>query len=256
MDSVFESAVLNVPLAMPAGLQKGYVGPNTVPGPWSYHSLVMEIVKAIDAGVPLTALAREPSNVSQLGNIITKIIERLASADTNLNTAVPIGSIIPWIGSKAPPNYIVADGREYNRSGAGSYPKLTDVVLNNATSGLQVFTKATWNTIFQGAFNTGNGSTTIGVPFLRSLILKGSADGDGWFTYPESQTRISGQFEDQALLGHAHSLNTQNWTNGGAGGTSYTPSGSSMGAATSTNAAGGNQNLVRTMGVLWCIRAA
>jgi hypothetical protein len=84
MDNVFASGVEATPLTMPAGLQKGFVGPNTVPGAWSYHSLVMEIVNAINAGAALTGgTAASPALVNQLAAIITASINRHNSTDTN-----------------------------------------------------------------------------------------------------------------------------------------------------------------------------
>lgn len=69
---------------------------------------------------------------------------------------VPIGTIMSYMGTSAPENYLICDGTVYNIT---DYQKLADHIKNNF-----------------GSYNKfgGDGTTTFAVPDLRGEFLRGS----------------------------------------------------------------------------------
>ncbi len=88
-------------------------------------------------------------------------------ASVDVTTITPVGSILPYMGTTAPENYLICDGSVYN---IAAYKKLADHIKKNFGS---------YN------FFGGNGTTTFAVPDLRGEFLRGagtnghSGEGDG-----------------------------------------------------------------------------
>ena len=251
MDRVFELNAASTPMTMPATLETGYVQEGTIatnPGGWWYHMVTEELIAAIKAG----GLTLDKTAVNQLATVVTNILNAINNLTTNLNTVVtntmPYGSLLPWPGSTPPPGYVKANGVLVPRSGAGSFPNLTTSVLSGTVA---TIADTSWNS-YPARFSTGDGSTTIRLPDLRGIMLKGHHDGSG--TWTTNTTRLIGTFEGDAVLYHNHPLAMSVQPGTYATGSPWyvTATSTTPGVTGST---GGAENLVRNMSILWCIRA-
>ena len=122
-----------------------------------------------------------------------------------INTIIPAGSIMPYVGTTAPSGWLLCDGSLVNRS---TYTKLF------ASIGT--------------AFGIGDGSTTFNLPDLRGRFMRGvdgSAGND-----PDNSTRTAsntggnvgntvGSVQSDALKSHTHSENMNYAGSGNSGGT-------------------------------------
>ena len=90
-------------------------------------------------------------NVSNVESALNTLYDSIDVA-----TILPTGSIIPYMGTSAPENYLICDGTTYN---IADYQKLADHIKANF-----------------GSYNKfgGDGTTTFAVPDLRGEFLRGS----------------------------------------------------------------------------------
>ena len=270
MKSLFEANASSTPPSFPVGLEAGYPkdgDSSTIPGAWWHYMVTEEIVRAIIAG----GLTPAGNDVGQLGAIITTF-KALLDSHTNLIAALqsntlPYGTIIPWAGTVAPTGFIKASGQILTRTGTGSYPKLTDAVLNGGK--LSVVSDALWTAGRKGVFSLGNGVSTIRCPDLRAEFIRGLDDSAGI-----DINRLIGSWQAQMLAYHRH---VDPYSEAGVGpfGSSYignqwgshstdydnlwnfTNDGSDVSATNPTNASGvmGAETRPRNVALLFCIKA-
>lgn len=252
MDRVFELNAASTPMTMPATLETGYVQEGTIatnPGGWWYHMVTEELIAAIKAG----GLTLDKTAVNQLATVVTNILNAINNLTTNLNTVVtntmPYGSLLPWPGSTPPSGYVKANGILVPRSGAGSFPSLTTAVLGGSVA---TIADASW-TSYPARFSTGDGSTTIRLPDLRGIMLKGHHDGSG--TWTTNTTRLIGTYEADQVLAHNHTSRIDPNQTGVYGVSSPWYQAATTTYPGPTGTTGGAENLVRNMSILWCIRA-
>lgn len=254
MHRFYQADVSATPPPRPAGGQRGYPTATpvpTIPGPYWHHMVTEEIISAIVAG----GLQLDDENVGQLGQVISAIIQSVNSnaqlLTTMSGTTMPYGALIPWPGPTPPEGFIKANGSLMDRSGPASYPKLTQAILSGR---LQVVTEANWPNN-PGAYTLGDGATTIRVPDVRGLVLKGHHDGSS--TRTTNITRLLGSYEGDEIKSHSHSMNAQALALiGGVGFDGGGLYGGSVGTSSNlVNPTGGLENTVRNISVLWCIRA-
>ena len=123
-----------------------------------------------------------------------------------VTTITPVGSILPYIGTTAPTNYLICDGSEYNIT---DYKKLADFIKDNF-----------------GSYNKfgGNGTTTFKVPDLRGEFLRGAGKGNYSYTNGGSSvgthqnpTREKWIASDGNAIGATQNdgLSDQDWNNSG-----------------------------------------
>jgi hypothetical protein len=195
--------------------------------------------------------------VGQLAQVISAIKAQLTSTSTNLATVatntMPYGALLPWPGTTPPPGYIKANGVLLPRSGAGSYAGLTTAVTNGVVA---VCNEVDWVN-YPGRYSLGDGVSTIRVPDMRGLVLKGHHDGSG--TRTTNTSRALGTYEADENKSHQHwidpnqqnSSGTTDWGKIATG--NQAPEGSINGFWSGLE--GGPENLVRNASILWCLRA-
>ena len=200
MKRLFEANASSTPPSFPVGLEAGYPKDGesaTIPGAWWHYMVTEEIVRAIIAG----GLVPAGNDVGQLGAIITTF-KNLLDSHTSLIAALqantlPYGTIIPWAGTVAPTGFIKASGQILARTGTGSYPKLTDAVLDGGK--LTVVSDALWTAGRKGVFSLGNGVSTIRCPDLRAEFIRGLDDSAGI-----DVSRLVGSWQDGRNQDHYH----------------------------------------------------
>ena len=244
MDSVFLAGVSGTP-PTPAAVplighpQSGNPGGGvsaTKPGPWWFYMITQEMRNIIlAAGIDpdhaqvdqvLQALlilfpsfdgaghVALPADASAANHAVrlSQVMSLLAGAST-------IGMPGHWPGSTPPAGWIKRNGALLPRSGGGSYPLLTALVLSGDVN---VVSEATWPSN-PGAFTLGDGATTIRIPDGRGLIDKGYHDGSGTFT--TDTTRALGSYEADQVLAHSHSVGLGTRDGGNTGRTAGSTSG-------------------------------
>lgn len=111
------------------------------------------------------------------------------------NGVVPVGTTI-WVnGTTAPPGYIKENGALLLRA---SYPGLWSFASSGATN--NIVTEAAWASGSQGAFSTGDLSTTFRIPDARGGFIRALDDGRGL-----DSGRTIGTFQGDILKDHTHS---------------------------------------------------
>ena len=98
-----------------------------------------------------TIAYNDEGNVSNVKEALDTLYDSV-----EVTTLIPVGGVLPYMGTTAPTNYLICDGTEYN---IADYKKLADHIKNNFGS---------YN------FFGGNGTTTFKVPDLRGEFLRGS----------------------------------------------------------------------------------
>lgn len=252
MDRVFALNASSTPPTMPTTLETGYVQEGNIftdLGAWWYHSVTQELYNAI------VALGITPNKalVNQLATGLTNLLNSVNTLSSNLNTvsanSMPIGALLPWPGPTPPAGFIKANGILLPRSGNGSFPLLTNVVLSGLVS---TIADVSWSS-YPGRFSTGDGASTIRVPDGRGLVLKGHHDGSANFT--TNTSRATGSYEGDQVLAHKHVVSTQAGTNGGWNIAQTDRGGYDYSQPRDTSTVGGLENLVRNISILWCLRA-
>ena len=99
------------------------------------------------------SVAYNSSNVSTVKDALDTLYDSI-----DVVTILPTGSIIPYMGTTAPENYLICDGSTYN---INDYKKLADHIKDNF-----------------GSYNKfgGDGTTTFAVPDLRGEFLRGAGN--------------------------------------------------------------------------------
>ncbi|MCK1670405.1 hypothetical protein [Bradyrhizobium sp. 150] len=125
------------------------------------------------------------------------------------NGVVPVGTTI-WVnGTTAPPGYVKENGALLLRA---SYPGLWSFASSGATN--NIVTEAAWASGSQGAFSTGDLSTTFRIPDARGGFIRAWDDGRGL-----DSGRVIGTFQADLLKDHTHNGNNNsslpNQTGGG-----------------------------------------
>jgi hypothetical protein len=257
MHRSFEKNASPTIMVKPATLETGFVtntGAGTNPGPWWYHMTTEEIVNAIIAG----GLTPDNGAVNQLGQVITNVLAAIATTNSNLGNTMPYGGLLPWPGPVPPPGFIKANGVYLPRSGAGSFPLLTSAVLSGTFISPVLDTQ--WANQ-PARFSLGNGTTTIRIPDLRGMVLKGYHDGSGSWT--TNTSRSLGSYEGDDVKRHQHGGIPRPSKQYNSANSPYdSPMEESQGSPDwyliydrGTLDQGGDENLVRNMSILWCIRA-
>lgn len=160
----------------------------------------------------------------------------------------PIGFPGHWPGATPPSGWIKRNGTLLPRSGAGSYPLLTALVLSG---NVKVVSEAAWPSN-PGAFTLGDGATTIRIPDGRGLTDKGYHDGSGTFT--TDTTRALGSYGADGNKAHTHGAAPYGFLTG-AGGIFFGGTGGNMGSASNTDSSGNAETTVRDAVYLPIIRA-
>jgi len=120
--------------------------------------------------------------------------------------ANPVGTVINMLGTSAPSGYLALDGSSILRS---NYPALWSF----AQSSGNVIAEASWSSGNQGAFSSGDLSTTFRVPDLRGEFLRGYDGGRG-----VDSGRTFGTNQTDAFQGHWHAFYSQGTAAGSGGG--------------------------------------
>ena len=204
MDRAFLANVAASPMALPAGLQTGYVTDQsqvTVPGPYWYHMVTEELMALIQwLGVTPSSAKTNQLSVA-VGSLLTKIYNAINYSSLQ---SIPIGTVLPFIGSVPPNNFVLAQGSDIPYSGAGSYAQLSSYV-DALASTLKTLYAADWMTrpgTFCKYTDAFSAITYIRVPDYRGLIMKGHPNGSGTFTTNPSRT--FGSYEADQVIQHAH----------------------------------------------------
>ena len=254
MKNVFERNASATPLPMPDNLETGHVQVSnspTVLGPYWYQMVTQELVNIL----LLNNVVPSAASLNQIGTLIKLIKDGLTDAQDDiayLDSIAPIGTVIAWPGDAPPPKFIKANGALLPRSGPGSFPKLTDLVVNNNGGTVTKTTEANWASTYPGRFSLGDEATTIRVPDYRSMILKGHHDGSN--TRTTNVARAQGTYEGDQILAHTHPGITL-LGYGGAGEVEEARGAPDWSLLRYIQSAGGPENLVRNMSILWCLRA-
>jgi len=114
---------------------------------------------------------------------------RVHDGTTWYSLGVPVGAIVPYGGSAAPPGFLLCDGTPANRT---TYAQLFAVL---GTS-----------------YGAGDGSTTFGIPDLRGRTLVGAGTGTGLTARTNGQT---GGEETHALTNAEAAPHTHAYTENG-----------------------------------------
>jgi len=115
---------------------------------------------------------------------------KVSSIISGVNNGLPIGTIMPYLSSKAPEGWLACDKGDLVKR--NDYPNLWKWVQNNAP----LVSETEWqnqanNQSSIGAFSTGDGTTTFRLPKIQDFIRGGST---------------SGVWQGDMLQGHGHSL--------------------------------------------------
>ncbi len=184
-----------------------------------------------------------------------------AGSVTALSVVGFTGIVAYFPATTAPTGWVKANGALLSRT---TYAALWAFAQ---TSG-NLVSDATWASNNQGAFSTGDGSTTFRVPDLRGEFLRGWDDGRG-----VDSGRAIGSFQSGALASHTHtgitdtapdhthgylSIDTAGTGNTNVAGASFgsgqtAPAGAHNHAFT-TNATGGTETRPRNIALLACIK--
>lgn len=146
---------------------------------------------------------------------------------------IPVGAVLMWPGTNAPPGALFLRGQEVNRA---DYPDLWQFAQNSGN----LVPDYVWSNL-KGSFSTGNGSTTFRLPDLRGMVPVG---------YDTAQT----EFNTLGKIGGAKTVTLQEsqvpqktWQlNAGTGGAPY------CGVIRST----GNQNINVVQTAEYCYGSA
>lgn len=264
MDRIFELNAGVVAMTAPAPTaQLGYIKEGaapTSPGAWWFHMATMELVNAIAAG----GVTPDATKVNQLATVITGILTKQTTLENSqaasLAAGMPYGALLPWPGETPPDGFIIAQGQQIARLGAGSYPKLTAALLGGK---LKVVTDAQWVGGMTGAYSTGDGSTTFRLPDGRAAFLRGGDIGLGvdpgrvvGSLQGDAIRNIWGQFravrlsggDPQGVFYDSPNIYAGNASPGG-GAHSYTGFDASRVVPTA------NENRPRNIAIVWCVRA-
>jgi phage-related tail fiber protein len=98
---------------------------------------------------------------------------------TELNNAIPPGSVIHVCTTSAPAGWLKANGAAISRT---AYANLFAAIGTT--------------------FGTGDGSTTFTLPDLRGLFVRGWQDGAGY-----DAGRVFGSYQDHLFASHGHGVN-------------------------------------------------
>lgn len=109
----------------------------------------------------------------------------------NFTQFLPAGVVVPFAGSSAPTGYLLCDGTAVSRT-----------------------TYAALFAVLSTTFGSGDGSTTFNLPDMRETIPVGVGTRGAGVTAHDTYTL--GQFKDDQMQGHYHSLQTN--STGGADG--------------------------------------
>lgn len=163
-------------------------------------------------------------------------------------STVAVGSIHWFSASIAPTGYVKADGSLLSRT---TYPAL----YSYAASSGSFVAEASWST-FNGAYSSGDLTTTFRVPDLRGEFIRGWDNGRG-----VDAGRPIGSFQGDLLRDHTHPYNNGSNNNGGGGNGGYSGTGNILNQ--NTNAAttggvngglGGAETRPRNVALLPCIK--
>ena len=214
-----------------------------------------------------------PFIIDNAGNVGIGTAAPTAALDVNGNVVVSgsltIGSLAGFTGAvayfpatTAPTGWVKANGALLSRTTYATLWAFAQVSGN-------LVSDATWASNNQGAFSTGDGSTTFRVPDLRGEFLRGWDDGRG-----VDSGRAIGSFQSGELASHTHTGTTDTagahshfivGLSGGAGAgpnTSFDPvdinrdtniAGAHNHTFT-TNATGGTETRPRNIALLACIK--
>lgn len=161
------------------------------------------------------------------------------------DSPVAVGSVSWFPANSAPPGYLAADGSQVSRT---SYPAL----WRFAQASGNIVGDASW-AANNGAFSTGDLSTTFRIPDLRGEFIRGWDNGRG-----VDAGRAIGSFQGDLLRDHTHPYSNGSNNNGTGG---YSGTGNILNQ--NTNAAttggvngglGGAETRPRNIALLACIK--
>ena len=242
----------------PSKVETGFAkdtAPFTTPGWETWHMLMSELC----AILTLNGVAPDKTKLDQIGKLIKTISDNAANGKDRANelllASMPIGTIIPWLGNTAPPNFVFSQGQRF----AVTDPVVTELVaaINQykATNQFLVTTEADWQVWGFGKYTLENGFVRL--PDLRGLTLKGAGMGGGYTTNPG---RVAGSIEGDGNKWHTHGYSDYYYSenlgvNWGWTGSNRTDNDNApIGTDRTTYGDGNNETTVRNVSVNWCVR--
>ncbi|MGY4414885.1 microcystin-dependent protein [Bradyrhizobium sp. LB7.1] len=160
------------------------------------------------------------------------------------NSAVSVGAVVSFPAVAAPPGYVKLNGALLSRA---NYPAL----YNFANGSSNMVSEASWSGGNNGAFSTGDLSTTFRIPDARGEFMRAYDDSRG-----VDSGRVLGANQGDLLKDHTHGATVNsslpNQTGGGNLALNTGTSGQSTGGVNS--GLGGAETRPRNIALLACIK--
>lgn len=153
------------------------------------HTIIITVLITSTISVTAASIMVDSSQVAynnERAFTVKDAIDTLYDS-VEIQEVLPIGSIVPFMGTTAPTNYLICNGQTYNIS---DYKKIADHIKANF-----------------GSYNYfgGNGTTTFAVPDLRGEFLRGA--GTNSHTNQGSGASV-GQHQDATEIPYIGSFTT------------------------------------------------
>ncbi|MBN4095657.1 phage tail protein [Methylobacterium sp. OT2] len=152
------------------------------------------------SGVPVELLGDTITSGAYSRARILDLLPSDVAALSPTQTALPIGTPIPFTGTYIPAGFLPANGPIVNRA---DYPKL----WTHAQSSGMIVSDATWQSSLasQGFYSAGDGATTFRLPHLGGVFIRGVDSGRGL-----DPNRQPGSTQTDAFRNHGHGLTDGN----------------------------------------------
>lgn len=206
----------------------------------------------VAAKIPNYSSAPFAATAPTVGSIYldTAAHEVKLSDGSQWQSLIPVGSVMPYMGTTSPNGWLLCDGSAISRS---SYAALFSVIGT--------------------ASGSGDGSTTFDLPDMRGMFLRGAAGSLGASGDPDNSSRTAqssggntgnavGSVQTDQLRLHSHTFTMSSINNFQAPSYIYIPGGAGFGnifgtqfpAATTIGATGGNESRPKNVYVNYIIK--